>query len=397
MEHANGKPLAGAVVVAAGTASRMQGVNKQLLELEGVPVFIRSLQAFDKNPHYAHLVLVVRPGEEEEMQRRVERWNLQKPVTVVAGGATRQESAGNGVLALPEGTEYVAIHDGARPFVSQQVLDQCLEDAMRFQAACASIPVKDTIKWMDGEGLVAQTPPREQLRAAQTPQIFLREEYLKAYQAAIEQGLQVTDDCQLLEHWGRRVYLSQGSEENIKITTPQDIPRAQALAQTKKREDRTMRIGHGYDAHRLVADRPLILGGVCVPFELGLLGHSDADVLTHAVMDSLLGAAALGDIGTHFPDTDPQYKGADSIQLLQRVAALLKEHGYRLVNLDATILAQKPKLKPYLPQMRQCLAQALQVAVEQVSIKATTEEKMGFTGRLEGISAHCVCLIQQAD
>lgn len=154
-----------------------------------------------------------------------------------------------------------------------------------------------------------------------------------------------------------------------------------------------IRVGHGYDVHKLVENRRLIIGGVDIPYEKGLLGHSDADVLVHAVMDSLLGAAALGDIGTHFPDNDPLYEGADSILLLKKVCTILKEQGYSVGNIDATVIAQKPKLKPFIPQMRKTLAEAMNIAEDSVSVKATTEEKLGFTGRLEGISAHCVALI----
>lgn len=156
-----------------------------------------------------------------------------------------------------------------------------------------------------------------------------------------------------------------------------------------------MRIGHGYDVHKLVEGRKLILGGVEVPHTLGLLGHSDADVLTHAVMDSLLGAAALGDIGQHFPDTDDRYLGADSIELLRHVMTLIAERGYRISNLDATVIAQKPKLMPFLPQMRKMLAAAMDIREDQLNLKATTEEHLGFTGRQEGISAHCVCLLEE--
>ena len=154
-----------------------------------------------------------------------------------------------------------------------------------------------------------------------------------------------------------------------------------------------IRVGHGYDVHKLVENRRLIIGGVDIPYEKGLLGHSDADVLVHAVMDSLLGAAALGDIGTHFPDNDPLYEGADSILLLKKVCTILREQGYSVGNIDATVIAQKPKLKPFIPQMRKTLAEAMNIAEDFVSVKATTEEKLGFTGRLEGISAHCVALI----
>jgi 2-C-methyl-D-erythritol 4-phosphate cytidylyltransferase/2-C-methyl-D-erythritol 2,4-cyclodiphosphate synthase len=196
---------------------------------------------------------------------------------------------------------------------------------------------------------------------------------------------QVTDDCSLFEMAGLPVRLTQGDYANIKITTKEDLP--------KQKGENKMRIGHGYDVHRLVEGRKLILGGVEIPYEKGLLGHSDADVLAHAVMDAVLGAAALGDIGQHFPDTDPAYAGADSLRLAQAVAALVREKGWRVENIDATILCQKPKLAPHIPAMREKLAAAFGMPVENMSVKATTEEHLGFTGEGLGIAAHAVALL----
>ena len=195
-------------------------------------------------------------------------------------------------------------------------------------------------------------------------------------------GADLTDDCQLFEQAGRPVLLTPGDYANFKITTPEDL-----------REDRQMRIGHGYDVHKLVEGRPLILGGVNIPYEKGLLGHSDADVLAHAVMDALLGAAALGDIGRHFPDSDPAYKGADSLKLMEEVRALLEKEGWKLENLDATILCQAPKLAPHIEAMGRNIAARLGAEPGQVNIKATTEEGLGFTGLGQGIVAHAVALI----
>lgn len=204
-----------------------------------------------------------------------------------------------------------------------------------------------------------------------------------------------TDDCQLIEAAGGRVRLTLGDYKNIKLTTPEDRVTARAYLGEQK-EEKTMRIGSGYDVHRLVEGRKLILGGVDVPYERGLLGHSDADVLAHAITDALLGAAALGDIGKLFPDNDPQYEGADSLALLGRVCALLGEKGYSIGNIDATVIAQRPKLAPHIPQMRENLAKACGIALPQVSVKATTEEGLGFTGSGDGIAASAVCLLEQA-
>ena len=201
--------------------------------------------------------------------------------------------------------------------------------------------------------------------------------------------IDLSPDSMVFELTGRPVQLTQGDYANLKITTREDLPRAE------QKEGNDMRIGHGYDVHRLVEDRKLILGGVEVPFEKGLLGHSDADVLAHAVMDAVLGAAALGDIGKHFPDTDPAYAGADSLQLAQHVARIMREKGWKIVNIDSTLLCQKPKLAPYIPAMRENLAAAFGMPVDAVSVKATTEEHLGFTGEGLGIAAHAVALIEK--
>lgn len=227
-----------------------------------------------------------------------------------------------------------------------------------------------------------ETPDRSTLFAVQTPQVFDYALLLGALQNAKQKGLSLTDDCSAVEALGMTVLLTDGSEENIKITTPLDLDIAGLIL---KREADAMRIGHGYDVHRLVEGRKLILGGVEIPFEKGLDGHSDADVLVHAVMDALLGAAALGDIGKLFPDNDERYLGADSVELLKKVRDVLQEHGWKPGNLDATVIAQRPKLAPYIDTMRKRIADALETDAENVSVKATTEERLGFTGSGEGI------------
>ena len=282
------------------------------------------------------------------------------------------------------------IHDAARPFVSEQVITDALAEAEAMGAAAPAVAVKDTIK-IANDGAVVQTPDRAALFAVQTPQCFCRNLYWKALKAVQGEKVHlVTDDCSLFELAGLPVHLTQGDYANLKITTKEDLP---AAAQNKG--ENTMRIGHGYDVHRLVEGRKLIMGGVTIPYEKGLLGHSDADVLLHAVSDALLGAAALGDIGKHFPDTDPRYEGADSLMLLREVGRLLDETGYTVGNIDATVLCQAPKLAPHIPAMRQNIANALGLALDDVSVKATTEEHLGFTGEGLGIAAHAVALIEK--
>ena len=380
-----------AVLVAAGSSTRM-GFDKLSFDLGGETVLHRSIRAFDQCLQIGEIVLVAGKNRAFVEQQAV---GCTKPVQIVAGGATRAESAKNGVLAAHG--ELVAVHDAARPFVSPAVIAAVLEAAARCGAAAPAVPVKDTIKQaVPGDGktvpeacLVHRTPDRSTLYAVQTPQCFDRAQYLAALQELdAEKARLVTDDCSLFELTGRSVQLTQGDYANLKITTREDLPRP------VQKEETRMRIGHGYDVHRLVEGRKLILGGVEIPFEKGLLGHSDADVLAHAVMDAVLGAAALGDIGQHFPDNDPAYAGADSLELARHVARILSEHGYRVENIDATILCQRPKLAPHIPAMRANLAAAFGLPVDAVSVKATTEEHLGFTGEGLGIAAHAVALIE---
>ena len=379
-----------AVLAAAGSSTRM-GFDKLSYPLGRYTVLEKSVLAFDACPWVQEIVLVV--GADTWPQANKAAALCTTPVRLVPGGDTRAESVRAGVLAAKG--ELVAIHDAARPFVDQELIERTLIAAELYGAAAPAVPVKDTIKQADrGDGKtvpadcqVKATPDRSTLYAVQTPQCFGRSLYLKALDSLpAEKARLVTDDCSLFELCGHEVHLVQGSYENLKITTREDLA-------PYEKEKCAMRIGHGYDVHKLVEDRPLILGGVTIPYEKGLLGHSDADVLAHAVSDALLGAAALGDIGKHFPDTDPRYKGADSLVLASAVAEMLTQHGYRPENIDATILCQAPKLAPHIPAMRENLARALGMDVADVSVKATTEEHLGFTGAGQGIAVHAVALL----
>lgn len=430
-----------AIIVAAGNSRRM-GFDKLLYKIDGETVLEKSLHAFDVHPAVDELVVVAGLNSD---QVRPLLAHVKKPCRLVQGGETRADSVRNGVAAT--GAQYVAIHDAARPFVSQAVISDALSAAYVVGAAAPAVPVKDTVKVVNDDGTVRGTPARDTLYAVQTPQCFYAPLYRQVV-AAVETQ-EVTDDCSLFELAGLTVKMTKGDYKNVKITTPEDLPQAgedaprehaqnvgtvqppvqkvsntqpeQAPAPAQVRAPQTapqaaqahkepakqpapaqtpqvpsLRIGHGYDVHRLVENRPLILGGVTIPYEKGLLGHSDADVLTHAVMDAILGAAALGDIGHLFPDNDPAYDGADSIVLLREVGKVLKECGYTVQNLDATVLAQAPKLAPHIVAMRTNIARALNLPVQAVSVKATTEEGLGFTGTKQGIAAHSVCLLQKA-
>ncbi len=385
----------GAVIVAAGKSTRMGGGTSKVLEdLGGKPVLLYSFMTLAQSPWVGELCVVCRE-EDLDQVRALLVGKTRKPVAVVPGGQERQDSVLQGVEALSPELPYLLIHDGARPFVAPEMVEAVCKDAVAYGAATAAVPSKDTCKLSNGQGFVESTPPRERLMAIQTPQAFEREMYLYALRKAQSAGVSYTDDCQLIEAAGGRVRLTLGDYKNIKLTTPEDRVTARAYLGEQK-EEKTMRIGSGYDVHRLVEGRKLILGGVDVPYERGLLGHSDADVLAHAITDALLGAAALGDIGKLFPDNDPQYEGADSLALLGRVCALLGEKGYSIGNIDATVIAQRPKLAPHIPQMRENLAKACGIALPQVSVKATTEEGLGFTGSGDGIAASAVCLLEQA-
>ena len=376
------------MVAAAGGSTRM-GQPKQHILLGQHPVLIHTLLALQQVEAVDEILLIARPEDHDTFAAQAKAAGVNKLSRIVAGGNTRQASVANGLAALPAEATIVGIHDGARPLIDPDTVAAVIQTAAECGAAAVAVPVKDTLKRTDENGFVIDTPDRAHLWRVQTPQVFDRAALCAAMEAAMAAGRDYTDDCQLMEAAGFSVRLVTGLDTNLKLTTPEDIRLAKALM----KEEKPMRIGHGYDVHRLVEGRDLILGGVKIEYEKGLLGHSDADVLTHAVMDALLGAAALGDIGKLFPDNDPAYKGADSIALLRRVVERLNEDGRKIGNIDATILCQRPKLAPHIPQMRQVIAEACGVDVTCISVKATTEEGLGFTGSGEGIAAHCVCLL----
>lgn len=378
-----------AIILAGGSGSRMgAGCNKVLLDVCGEKVITRAVKAF------AGLVdgIVLVSREEDQAALLTATQGLNVPLHTVCGGDTRQASVWNGLCALPPDCTHVLIHDGARCLVDADTIRRCKQSAEKRGTGVAAIPAVDTIKQVDAGEDVLATPDRSQLRIVQTPQAFQVELIRRAHLAAQAEGFLGTDDASLVEHMGQSVHLTLGDRRNIKLTTPEDMKMAEAFLD---RPFPALRIGQGYDVHRLVEDRDLILCGVKVPHTLGLLGHSDADVALHALMDAMLGALALGDIGKHFPDTDERYRGISSMVLLHHVTDLLAEHGARVTNCDVTIIAQKPKLLPYIPQMRQNVAEALHLPLERVNVKATTTEHLSFEGREEGISAQAVCMVEQ--
>lgn len=384
-----------AIIAAAGSGRRMgREMNKVFLPLAGRPVLARTAAAMAACPEVDGLVVVVAPGEEAGAEAVLAAAGLAKPWRVVAGGSERQHSVMKALAAVPEVCEYIVVHDGARPLVEPAAISAAIAAARAGGAAGVAVPVKDTIKEVDEAGFIAATPDRSRLWAIQTPQVFAAGLLRQAYAAAADAGVVATDDAALVERMGAKVIIVPGSYRNLKITTPEDLVMAEALLASEG--ENMQRFGIGYDVHRLVEGRRLILGGVDIPHERGLEGHSDADVLLHAIKDALLGAAGLGDIGRHFPDTDQTYKGASSLKLLEAVRDKIAAAGWRAYNIDAVVVAEKPKLAPHIAAMTANIAAALGLETGQVNVKATTTEGLGFAGRREGIAAYAVASIVRA-
>ncbi|OEU57816.1 MAG: bifunctional 2-C-methyl-D-erythritol 4-phosphate cytidylyltransferase/2-C-methyl-D-erythritol 2,4-cyclodiphosphate synthase [Desulfobulbaceae bacterium S3730MH12] len=382
---------AAAIIPAAGIGTRMKLDHpKQFHRLSGAPILVHTVKAFLKNSHINQIVVVV-PADWIRQTREIFAAYIDEgaEITIVPGGQRRQDSVLAGLNAIDREIDIVLVHDGARPLISQTVIDDCYEAAINDGAAIAAVPVKDTLKKGDKAAMVTDTVERNNLWHAQTPQAARRELLVKAFQQL--GGEDVTDESSLLQLAGIPVTLVVGSESNIKITRPEDLQLAETIMCS--RTNIPIRIGHGYDAHRFAENRKLVLGGVTIPHPLGLAGHSDADVLTHALCDAILGALGEGDIGRHFPDSDKQFSNIYSISLLEHVIALATSHSYSLANCDITLVCQAPRLAPFLDEMKELLAKTCEVNNNSINIKATTTEKMGFTGREEGISCHAVVLL----
>lgn len=370
------------ILLSGGSGTRMGAAgNKTLLPLHGQSAICYALRTL--RHHCDGVVLVSRKGDEQALLQAFSKAQLTVEKTVT-GGADRQSSVRNGLDALPEDCDIVLVHDGARPLVDDETVQNVITSVRNHGSGVASTPVTDTFKQIDENNVAVATPDRSCLRAVQTPQGFKKDLLLRAHQ---QNALPCTDDAALVSAMGVPVYLCEGSPRNIKLTTPEDILLAEHYLSASPR------IGHGFDVHRLVEGRKLILGGVEIPYEKGLLGHSDADVLLHAVTDALLGAAALGDIGKHFPDSDPRYKGISSLLLLEKTVQLLHEEGFSPVNIDATVICQRPKLLPFIPQMRENIARVCNLDIGSISVKATTTEGLGYEGEGSGISTHAVALL----
>lgn len=380
------------IVAAAGLGLRVGGnQKKQFLCLGGKPLLVHTLEALSASPLVSRLVVVV-PPEEVDFCRQavVERYQLPKVQALVGGGKERQDSVYNGLKALSPPPEWVLIHDGVRPFVNTLMIQDCLEGARETGAAVCALPAYETVKEVDSQGVVTGTQDRSRLWLVQTPQVFRYSLILEAHQRAQAEGYYATDDAALVERLGGKVKVVQGSHQNIKITTAEDFQRAEVIMAASGGEKSDIRVGIGFDIHRLTPGRNLILGGVEIPHSLGLAGDSDADVLCHAIIDALLGAAGLGDIGQYFGVGLPHLMGVSSLKLLTDAYSAVKNKGFMLHNLDATLVAQNPKVGPYLETMKARIAATLEEDTAKLNIKATTGKGIGTVGREEGMAAYAV-------
>jgi len=375
-----------ALIVAAGRGQRLgDPIPKQYLELAGRPVLRRSIEAFLSHPRVDAVRVVIRPDDAERYRQATAGLALLEPV---AGGAERQDSVRAGLESLAGlAPRSVLIHDAARPLVDAATISRTLDALADHAGAIAALPVTDTVK-RGTDGLAGETIDRSGLWRAQTPQSFRYDSILAAHRAAAGQAL--TDDAAVAEHAGLAVALVLGHEDNIKITSPEDLLRAARLAGGGAPD---VRVGNGYDVHRFGPGETIMLCGVAVAHEQGLIGHSDADVGLHAITDALLGAIGDGDIGMHFPPSDPRWKGADSTSFLRHALGLVTGRGGRLTHVDVTIVCERPKVGPHRGAMVARLAETLGLDAARVSVKATTTEGLGFTGRREGIAAQATATV----
>lgn len=372
------------IIAAAGRGKRFGApVPKQYLKIGGEYVIAKTIRAFENIDEVDYIFVVTNSDYMEMCGNIVEDCGFSKVTEIIAGGETRQESvfyALQEMNAKKPGVGLTLIHDGARPFINRDVILNVIKAASETGAAVACVAMTNSMRKMGNSAGSSESVERSDFYSVQTPQGFKKSVLIDAYYRAFDEGFIATDDASVVERSGYDIAIVDGDYGNIKITNKEDLPMEN-------------RVGTGFDVHQLVKGRKLILGGIDIPYARGLLGHSDADVLLHALMDALLGAAALGDIGMHFPDTDPKYKGISSLVLLSEVRKLLDEHFYKVGNVDITVIAQKPKISPYIEEMRTNIAEVLSIEHSRVNIKGTTTEKLGFAGREEGIAAAAVASI----
>ena len=379
--------MTGLILAAAGSGARFESpIPKQFLELSGKPLYLFALETI--GALCEEIAIVVPADRVGQVRNEQSALKLHERVQVVQGGSSRQESVSLGLQALSPAVDRVLVHDAARPFVTRSLAGRVLA-GLEHGAACVPVlPVADTVKEVDGNQ-VLRTLERSRLRLTQTPQAFDRAVLERALMRADRDGTEATDEATLVERTGARVVTVAGEHENIKITWKQDMSRLES-GQTD------VRVGIGFDFHRFGPKRPLLLGGVVIPHERGLEGHSDADVILHALSDAMLGAAGLPDIGSHFPDTDPACKDLSGLVLLEEVYAKVRNQGLRVSNLDLTLIAEGPRLSPHIGTIKSNLARVLHLQPSRIGVKATTMERSGTIGRAEGIAAQAVVLLGPA-
>jgi 2-C-methyl-D-erythritol 4-phosphate cytidylyltransferase/2-C-methyl-D-erythritol 2,4-cyclodiphosphate synthase len=387
-----------ALIVAAGRGSRAgEGTPKQYRDLQGQSVLTRTLTGFLSHPGIDRTLVVIHPDDRDLYEAVIAAFAPLPPTLLpcVYGGDTRQDSVRYGLEALASSApEIVLVHDAARPFASLELIDRAIQAARRQDAAVPGTPVTDTIKVIGGRSEVVSTPDRASLRAVQTPQAFRFPLLLDSHRKAAAAGLHdFTDDGALAEWAGLTVHVFEGDSENIKLTHPADFLEAERRLKGSLMTYIT-KLGTGFDVHAFGDGDHIWLGGIKVPHDWGVVAHSDGDVILHALTDALLGALADGDIGTHFPPSDPQWRGASSDRFLAHAVSLVQKRGGIVDHLDTTLLCEKPRLGPHREAMRQRIAEIAGLRIDQVSLKATTTEKLGFTGRSEGIAAQAAATIR---
>lgn len=390
-----------AIVPAAGAGRRMNAATpKQYLPLGKQPVIAHTLHTLLKHSSISGVVVAISAADTwwAEVAAQFMTDTTDKPLWVVTGGTERGHSVLNALQALrahAAADDWVLVHDAARPCLSAADLQRlCTELADDPVGGLLAIPVADTLKQADAAGRVRTTIDRSTVWRALTPQMFRFGALQQALHSALTNNLVITDEAAAMEAAGFQPRLIEGHAANLKITRPADL--ALAAFYLTQRQNSTMRIGHGFDVHAFGSGDCITLGGIRIPHTHGLIAHSDGDVLLHALCDALLGAAGLGDIGQHFPDSSAEFRNMDSRIMLRRVVKLLLEQQFTVVNVDSTIIAQAPRMAPHIPTMRQLIAADLQIDQSQLNVKATTTEGLGFTGRGEGIAVHAVALLASA-
>jgi 2-C-methyl-D-erythritol 4-phosphate cytidylyltransferase/2-C-methyl-D-erythritol 2,4-cyclodiphosphate synthase len=359
------------------------GVPKPLLDLGGRTILRRSVDVFDRHPDIAEIVVVL-PADLLDAAASLIGPTV-RPCQCVAGGDVRHDSVRAGCAGLGPSIDVVLVHDAARPFADAALVDRVLQATREAGAAVPALPARDTVKRVDAAATITGTIPRQEVWLAQTPQGFRRPLLESAMR--MPGSREATDEATVVERAGHPVRVVVGDERNVKITTPDDLAAARA------RLLHAPRVGTGYDLHRLVEDRPLVFAGIVVPFDRGPFGHSDGDVVCHALVDALLGAAGAGDIGQHFPNTDSAWKGAAGLDLLSRAVGIIGEQGFVPASVDVTVILERPKLAPHLPAIREALAAVLGLAPGQVSVKGKTNEGVDAVGRGEAMAAHAVAVV----